>query len=86
MNKDIILQFKKYNASFVEDNLIINKFDKIFIFKEFEAELLRLFDGAASLKAVSEYLQEKYSDTYLENEFLDFVRSMVEKEILIEIV
>lgn len=86
MNKDIILQFKQYNASIVEENLIINKLDKIFIFEKFEAGLLRLFDGVSSLKAICDHLQNIYANTYVEAEFLDFVRQMIEKEILIEVV
>lgn len=85
MNKDIVLQFKQYNASIVEENLVINKFDKIFIFKEFEAGLLRLFDGVSPLKTICNHLQNIYVNTYVETEFLEFVYQMIEKEILIEV-
>lgn len=86
MNKDIVLQFNQHNASVVEENIVIDKFDKIFIFEEFESGLLRLFDGVSSLKAICDHLQNIYINTYVETEFLDFVYQMIEKEILIEVV
>ena len=86
MNKDIVLQFNQRNASVVEENIVIDKFDKIFIFKEFEVGLLRLFDGVSSLKTICDHLQNIYVNTYVEAEFLDFVYQMIEKEILIEVV
>lgn len=85
MNKFSVLKFNNSNAAIVDGNLVIDKGNKIFIFKEFEAELLNLFDGKVCVDTISEQLKNKYPNTYIENEFLDFVIAMMERGIIEEI-
>lgn len=68
----------------IDNQMIINKLEKILVFEEFETELLLKFDGSTRIEQIFKKMHEEFSDTFVETEFLDFVREMIDKEVLIK--
>ena len=69
----------------IDNQMIINKLEKILVFEEFETKLLSKFDGSIRIEQILKKLHEEFSDPLVETEFLNFVREMIDKEVLIKI-
>lgn len=69
----------------IDDSIMIvdEKEENVFVLGSFEVYLLRLFNGKNSVEKISFDLKEHFGASYRENEFLEFVEQLIEKELLI---
>lgn len=56
-----------------EDVMIINTEDSVIVLEKFELSLLNELDGRRTLEDISDGLSKKYLQTYVEQEFYDFI-------------
>ena len=56
----------------------------VYIFNEFEKDLISLFNGKKSIGEISAQLENKF-EQYHKDEFLYFVQELIYKELLISI-
>lgn len=70
----------------IEEYLYImnKKNNKVYIFNEFEKDLISLFNGKKSIGEISAQLENKF-EQYHKDEFLYFVQELIYKELLISI-
>ena len=84
MNNEMYKLIDK-GRTIIDNQMIINKLEKILVFEEFETKLLLKFDGSTRIEQILKKLHEEFSNTFVEAEFLNFVREMIDKEVLIKI-
>ena len=87
MNMEKILYLNPNNETEeIEEYLYIMsiKNNKVYVFNEFEKNIVLLFDKDKKVEEVSAILKSQY-ESYDENEFLSFIQNLCQKELLLSI-
>ena len=81
--KDLILKKNPLlKSEEVEENYVFLDGDDAIVLHCFEKSLYDLFDGKLSVQDISQKISEKYTE-YLESDFLDFVKSLIDFKLLV---
>ena len=75
----------KNNIMKDDDIAIINSGELVIVLEKFELELINKLDGRLKLKDISIQLEEKYSETYVEADFYNFITELFNFEVIEEI-
>ena len=67
----------KNNIMKDDDIAIINSGDLVIVLEKFELELINKLDGRLKLKDISGELEEKYGETYIEQDFYNFITELL---------